>query len=148
MISYRVTEAYDQTKLGDFGECEYEECQNVDNPTRSSTSSVSPPNAKGNSLVSPGPIPSEIVPPIGRALSLFEAQQLALATVRALPVGYRFTLLSLFPDLKVRGNPRRRAGMLVPLRQQGLIKAVGLTKKGQHRRNSGFATEWEVIKNE
>lgn len=77
-------------------------------------------------------------------LTVQEAQEFALRVVRQLPRGYRFTMMGLFGNVKLCGSNRGRAAMLTPLRQAGLIRAVGLTRQDQDARNRGYATLWEV----
>ena len=78
------------------------------------------------------------------SLSLSDAQELALRAVRRLPSGTKFTLKGLFPELRVRGDQRRRAAILQPLRRLGMIESAGITREDQENRNAGYATLWCV----
>ena len=79
-------------------------------------------------------------------LSLGEAQEYTEEVIKQLPIHYKFTLKGLFPRLKIRGDQRRRAGIITTARKKGYIRCVGYTNKDQESRNGGYAALWEVVK--
>ena len=91
---------------------------------------------------------SSLTPKPKHLLSLQEANEFALATVKKLPLGTTFTSKKLFEGVEVRGDSRRLGAVINNLRRAGLIFAKGITRDDQESRNGGIATLWEVYKDE
>lgn len=80
-----------------------------------------------------------------RPFSREETAQFGLQIIKQLPKGYQFTLKGLFPNVRVRGDPRNRNMLIFLARREGLLRCAGYTDRDQESRNGGAAALWEVV---